>query len=146
MGSSGLPARRTAKSWVVGYSSPIRSVRICRLLFPNPVVSEYTVVIREQSPRCPRNGHIRFFLNHGAVRLFEKNFLLQILSGLHHVVRPAEITPIIFVGAKGEDFFSVSGETQIGGDDGENAFFNHYGKKTRRNNVDAGKSQRLHLL
>ena len=81
-----------------------------------------------------------------AVSLLQKNFLLQILSGLHHIVRLAEITPIIFIGAKGEDFFSAGGEMQIGGDDGENAFFSHHRKKTRRNNVDARKSQRPHLL
>ena len=58
----------------------------------------------------------------------------------------AEIAPIIFIGAKGEDFFSLGSETQIGGDDGESALFSHHRKKARRNNVDAGKSQRLQLL
>ena len=58
----------------------------------------------------------------------------------------AEITPIIFIGAKGEDFFSVGSETQIRGDDGESALFTHHRKKTGRNDVNAGKSQRLQLL
>src|SRR5229473_221506 len=47
---------------------------------------------------------------------------------------------------KGEDVFPARSEPQIGSDDGENAFFNHHRKKTRRNNMDAGKSQRLHLV
>src|SRR5712692_1620538 len=76
----------------------------------------------------------------------QNNFLLQILSGLHHVVRPAQIAPIILIGPKGEDVFSLGSEPQIGSDDGENAFFNHHRKKTRRNDMDAAKSQRLHLL
>lgn len=61
------------------------------------------------------------------------------------MVRPAEITPIIFIGAKGKDFFSLGSETQISGDDGESAFFAHPRKQTRRNNVDAAETQRLRL-
>ena len=85
-------------------------------------------------------------LNKNCGGALQKSFLPQVEGGFGEIGGAAEVAPIVVVGAKGEDFFSVSGETQIGGDDGENAFFNHYGKKTRRNNVDAGKSQRLHLL
>ena len=81
-----------------------------------------------------------------AVSLLQKNFLLQILSGFHQIFRPAEITPIILIGPKGQDVFSVGSEMQIGGDDGENALFSHHRKNTRRNDVDAGKSQCLRLL
>ena len=38
----------------------------------------------------------------------------QILGGLHDVLRPAQIAPIVFICAKGDDFFSLSGEMQIG--------------------------------
>src|ERR1700675_1060259 len=68
------------------------------------------------------------------------------MSRLLHILRLAEITPIIFIGTEGEDFFSLSGETQIRGDDGECAVFSHHREKTRRNNVDAGESQRLRML
>src|SRR5712692_3763177 len=80
-----------------------------------------------------------------AVSLLQKNFLLQVLSGFHQIFRPAEITPIILIGLEGQDVFSVGGEMQIGVDDGENALSSHPRKNTRRNNVDARKSQRLHL-
>ncbi len=53
----------------------------------------------------------------------QQNFFLQILGSLSHVVRPAKITPIILIGAKGENLFSLRGEAQIGVDDGESAFF-----------------------
>src|ERR1700724_4545328 len=87
------------------------------------------------------------FLNHWpAVSVLQTSFLLQIPSGFDHIVRPTEITPKIFIGPKGEDFFAVGRKMQIGGDDGENAFFNDQGKEARRNNVDSRKSQALHLL
>src|SRR5271166_5452937 len=80
------------------------------------------------------------------LRLLCDDFSLQILSGLRHVLRLAQIAPIIFIGAKSEDLFSLGSEPQIRGDDGERAFFAHHPKQTRRNNVDAGKSQSLPLL
>src|ERR1700693_658871 len=87
-----------------------------------------------------------FVPSHGAFSSLQENFLLHIPGGLPHLVRPAEITPIIVIGTKGEDFFFVGGEMQIGSDDREHAFFSHQRKKTRRNHVDAGKSQHLQLL
>ena len=75
----------------------------------------------------------------------EKSSLLQLLGGLHHVVWPAEITPIILVGTKSEKFFSLGSESQIGRDDGKNTVFPHDREQARRNDVDAAKSQRLQL-
>src|ERR1035441_3669806 len=73
-------------------------------------------------------------------------FFPQILGGLRHVLRTAEIAPIIFVRAEGEDFFSLASEAQVGGDDGERALLTHHRKQTRRNDVNARKCQRLKLL
>src|ERR1700693_4011674 len=74
----------------------------------------------------------------------QQNFFLQILGSLSHVVRPAKIAPIIFIGAKGENLFSLGRKAQIRVDDGESALFRHHRQKTRRNNVDARERQRLH--
>ncbi len=80
-----------------------------------------------------------------AVDLGEKDVLLQILLGLHHVFRLAEIAPIIFVGPKGKDSLALGGKAQVGRDDGESAYFSHHCKKTVGNYMDAGESQRLHV-
>lgn len=69
----------------------------------------------------------------------QKSFFLEILSCLEEIARPAQIAPIIIIGSKSEDFFPAGGKTQIGSDDGKHTFFNHHGKKARRNDVDAGK-------
>jgi hypothetical protein len=87
---------------------------------------------------------------HGSLPLWfaeisQKNVLLQVLASLQHIFRFAEIAPIIFIGPKGEDFFSAASQTQIRGDDGERSLLNCHREKTRGNNVDAGKSQCLHL-
>src|ERR1700682_3957173 len=78
--------------------------------------------------------------------LLKKYILLEVLSRLRHILGPSEIPPIIIIGAKAEDFFSVSSQAQIGVDDGKNSVFTHHRKKARRNYVDSRKSQRLHLL
>jgi hypothetical protein len=51
----------------------------------------------------------------------------EILSRLDDILRPSEVAPIIFIGAKAEDLFSLSSQAQIGLDDGEGAFFTHHG-------------------
>jgi hypothetical protein len=45
-----------------------------------------------------------------ALSLLRYDFVLQVLSGMCQILRTAEITPIIFVGAEGEDFLSLGGE------------------------------------
>ena len=37
----------------------------------------------------------------------QQNFFLQILGSLSHIVRPAKIAPIILIGTKAENFFSL---------------------------------------
>ena len=51
------------------------------------------------------------------------DFLLQIVSGLGEIDGATEVAPIIVVGAEGEDFFALGGEAEVGGNDGEDAFF-----------------------
>src|ERR1035438_1787038 len=46
----------------------------------------------------------------GAVNLL---LLLEILSGLQHLVGRTEIAPIIFVSPKGENFFFAASQTQV---------------------------------
>ena len=58
----------------------------------------------------------------------------------------AEVAPIVLVGAKGEDFFALSGEAEVGGDDGEDAFFGEHGKKAGRDHVDAGEGEGVKRL
>ena len=58
----------------------------------------------------------------------------------------AEVAPVVLVGAEGEDFFALSGEAEVEGDDGEDAFFGEHGEKARGNNVDTGKGEGLQRL
>ena len=51
-----------------------------------------------------------FFQTMDAVSILQKSFLLQILSGLRRIIRSTEITPVIFIGGKGEDVFSFGCE------------------------------------
>jgi hypothetical protein len=46
----------------------------------------------------------------------------QIAFGFSEVLRPAEIAPVGLIGSKSEDRFTLGGEMEIGGDDGESAF------------------------
>jgi hypothetical protein len=69
--------------------------------------------------------------------------LLQVPLDLQYIFRPSEITPIISVGAEGKNFFAVGSEAQVGGNDGEYAFFREHRQKARGNNMNAGKCQRL---
>ncbi len=76
-----------------------------------------------------------------AVGVLQKSFLLEIFGGLGEVGGAAEVAPVIFIGAKGEDLFSLSGEAEIGGNDREDAFCGEHSEKAGRDDVDAGKSQ-----
>ena len=69
----------------------------------------------------------------------------HILCGLQDALRPAEIAPIAFIRAKGDDLFSLGRETQIGVDDGKAPSSSIFAKMSGREDVDAGKGQRLHL-
>jgi hypothetical protein len=62
---------------------------------------------------------------------------------LGEVGGPAEIAPIVFVGAEGEDVFALGAESEVGGDDGEDAFFGEHGKEAGGDDVNAGESEGL---
>ena len=67
-----------------------------------------------------------------------RHLLLQVEGGLGEVGGAAEVAPVVFVGAEGEDFFALGGEAEIGVDDGEDAFFGEHGEKAGGDDVDAG--------
>ena len=70
-----------------------------------------------------------------------KRFLLEILGGLGEVGGAAEVAPIVLVGAEGQDFLALGGEAEVGGDDGEDAFFGEHGEEAGGEDVDAGEGQ-----
>src|ERR1035441_1307416 len=69
----------------------------------------------------------------------------HVLGGLQDVLRPAEIAPIPFIRAKGDDLFSLGREPQIGGNDRKGALLFHLREDLGRDDVDAAKAQRLRL-
>ena len=71
------------------------------------------------------------------------NVLLEIVGGLGEVGGAAEVAPVVGVGAEGEDGLALGGEAEVGGDDGEDAFFDEHGEEAGRDHVDAGKSEGL---
>src|SRR5215467_2869883 len=81
----------------------------------------------------------------GRRRTSEEQFVLKILSGLPYAVHTAQVAPVILIGAESQNFFSLTSQPQIDGNNRKYAIFFDHGKKARRNNVDARESQRLHL-
>src|ERR1035437_4958231 len=62
---------------------------------------------------------------------------------LQYALRTAEVAPVVFIRAKGEDFFFFGGEMQIGGNDGKGALLFDLREDARREDVNAGKGQSL---
>src|SRR5882724_11705527 len=71
----------------------------------------------------------------------EKRFLPQVVGGLGEVGGAAKVAPVVGVGAEGEDWLALGGEAEVGGDDGEDAFFGEHGEKAGGDDVDAGEGQ-----
>ena len=69
----------------------------------------------------------------------------QILRCMLEIVRPTEIAPIIFVGAKGQDFLALPSESQVGSDDRKHVLLCHHGQQSRRNYVYTAKRTCLRL-
>ena len=69
--------------------------------------------------------------------------MLKIGGGLSEVGGAAEVAPVVGVGAEGEDVLALAGEAEVGGDDGEDAFFGEHRKETGRDDVDAGEGEGL---
>src|SRR6267142_1691173 len=74
------------------------------------------------------------------------NVLLEIVGGLGEVGGAAEVAPVVGVGAEAENFLALGGEAEVGGDDGEDAFFGEHGEKAGRDEVDAGEGERLERI
>ena len=72
--------------------------------------------------------------------------LLEVESGLGEIGRAAEVAPVVFVGAEGEDFFTLGSEEEIGVDDGEDALLGEHGKEARGDDVDAGEGEGVERL
>jgi hypothetical protein len=68
------------------------------------------------------------------------------LGGLGEIGGAAEIAPVGGVGAEGEDGMALGGEAEIGGDDGEDAFFSEQREEVGRDHVDAGEGEGLERL
>src|SRR5260370_24162663 len=73
--------------------------------------------------------------------LLQRNILLQVECSLGEVGGAAEVPPIVLVGAEGEDFLALGGEAEVGGDDGEDAFFGEHGGEGGGDGVDAREGQ-----
>ena len=67
----------------------------------------------------------------------------QVAFGFGEVLGPAEIAPVRLIGAKGEDRFTLSGETEVGGDDGEGAFLGQVGEDAWRKDLNATEAERV---
>src|SRR5260370_4398536 len=76
-------------------------------------------------------------------RALLKTFFFNTRGGSPHVLSPPEVPPIVLVSAEADDLLAFSREPQVWRDDGEDAVFGEHRKKARRDNVDAGKGQRL---
>ena len=70
----------------------------------------------------------------------------QIAFGFSEVLRPAEIAPVRLIGAKGADRFTLGGEMEIHGNDGEGAFLGHLGENAWRKDVNATEGERMDRL
>jgi len=66
---------------------------------------------------------------------------LHVERGLGKVGWAAEVAPVVLVGAEGEDGLALGGEAEVGGDDGEDAFFGEHREEARGDHVDAGEGE-----
>jgi hypothetical protein len=70
-----------------------------------------------------------------------KSVLLEVEGGLGEVGGAAEVAPVVFVGAEGDDLIALGGEAEIGVDDGERAFFGEHVKEAGGNHVNAAEGK-----
>jgi len=69
--------------------------------------------------------------------------LLKVEGSLGEVGGAAKVAPVVFVGTKGEDFVALGGESDVRVNDGKDSGFGEEGEDARREDVDAGKSERV---
>jgi len=68
--------------------------------------------------------------------------LLKMQGCLGKIGGAAEVAPVVFVGAEGEDFLALGGETEIDINDGEGAFLVEHVEEARGNDVNAREGKR----
>ena len=71
---------------------------------------------------------------------------LHVEGGLGEVGWAAEVAPVVVVGAEGEDGLALGGEAEVGGDDGEDAFFGEHREEAGGDHVDAREGEGLEGL
>ena len=69
----------------------------------------------------------------------------EVKGGLREVGGFAEVAPVEFVRAEGENLFVLGGEAEVRGDDGENALFGDHREEARGNDVDTGEGEGLQI-
>src|SRR5213080_3748831 len=84
---------------------------------------------------------ITCYVKRKASALFDDS-LLEVEGGLGEVVGAAEVAPVVFVGAEGEDFFALGGKAEVGVDDGEDAVFGEHGEEAGGDDVNAREGER----
>ena len=67
--------------------------------------------------------------------------MLEVARGMGEVGGTAEVAPVVFVGAEGEDVFSFGSEAKVVVDDRRGAWFGEHREEAGGNDVDAGESQ-----
>src|SRR5215468_9582281 len=67
--------------------------------------------------------------------------LPQVEDGLGEVGGAAEVAPVVFISAKGEDFLALGGEAKVRVHDGEDALFGQQGEEARGDDVDVGEGE-----
>src|SRR5260370_38424253 len=70
-----------------------------------------------------------------------ESVLLEIEGGLGEVGGAVQVAPIVLGGAEGEDVLALGGEAEVGGDDGEGAFFGEHGEEAGGDDMDAGEGE-----
>src|SRR5579864_1956426 len=78
--------------------------------------------------------------------LERENAALEVCGRLGHVLGLAQIAPVIWVGAEGDDSLSLGGQAQVGGDDREHTLLGDHAEELRGNDMNPGECQRCGLL
>src|SRR5579864_6609225 len=81
----------------------------------------------------------------GLRKLQLNDLTLYILRRLHYVLRLSQVAPIIFIGPKGDNLFSATGEPQIRIDDGKSSVFTQHAQQSWRNHMNARKRECLNV-
>src|SRR4029077_20561291 len=70
--------------------------------------------------------------------------VFQILFRVPHLLRLAQVFPVITIGTIPDNLFPLRGQTQIGRENREDSTLRHHAQKSRRTHVDAAERESLH--